>query len=237
MPAVFSKLTEMPYEEEDHRGELQYAEGKWFDFGRDIYKPLPCPYVLRVLRQPSNKRQVREWVKDEIHKKTNKMKVYKQQKGELRGIIRGMEDVKKDLPDNAIIQQLYFIPEKDSSLGHPGKKISLGNAKQMLENSTRNYTDLNLQNHVLTLLYNDKKKTYKSNRKEARARLNTLKLAYGELLEEVEESDAGFCICDPCGNNATYDGKAGKEQNYIKAAEVLQETCNMLENMFDILER
>ena len=93
---------------------------------------------------------------------------------------------------------------------------------------------MNLQALILSLVYNDKKQTYKNNRKEARTKCQKLKLLYSQRLEYIEDSPNGFKICDASGEEVVYHGAKGKEQNYIKAAEALQENCNMIENMFDI---
>ena len=235
MPNVFSKLPEMPYEpsNEPEDGDIQYGPNNWFRYQRDIWKPLPPP-ILSFLRQSQNKKIVKGWLKEEIRAKTSNAGIYSNQKKELTDLKAVMLELQPEMPTG---YTQVITPDETSSLPTGSRIIGIDGVNHHLKQITYNFKDVNLQALILSLVYNDKKQTYKNNRKEARTKCQKLKLLYSQRLEYIEDSPNGFKICDASGEEVVYHGAKGKEQNYIKAAEALQENCNMIENMFDIFER
>ena len=76
----------------------------------------------------------------------------------------------------------------------------------------------------------------KQNKDKAREELTKLKLLFGEKLEQQMDNNLGYRMLSAADESkVTYRGKEDNEQNIIKMSEVLQERCNMFENIFAIM--
>tara|TARA_R110001606_G_C15147044_1_gene625262 strand:- start:47 stop:661 length:615 start_codon:yes stop_codon:yes gene_type:complete len=96
-----------------------------------------------------------------------------------------------------------------------------------IEDIESNLKDERLQQHIFHYLYNRDK--------TAIEKIDKIKDMYGELLEAMGEDKTAFYLTQYKGNKTIYTGIEGQEQNYIKLAELLQDRCNMFNNLVAIL--
>tara|TARA_R110002126_G_scaffold97397_4_gene227002 strand:- start:3046 stop:3684 length:639 start_codon:yes stop_codon:yes gene_type:complete len=197
-----------------------------FDFTKNITKPLPRE-MIAAMRQ--HRSIMKKWITQVIRVKQTQVDDYIKQKNY---VINKIKYGKKYLRENPteVAEDVCFTIEDGAFGFEPGKYRYLSFIP-FLANTKQNLLEVKLQIDILNHLY-------KQNKDKSRELITNMKLMFGERLEEQMETNEPFKVTsnmEHTGHVTIGKYEANQEQGIIKMAELLQERCNMYENIFDIM--
>ena len=195
-----------------------------FSLTEHIWKPYP-PDIIALMRD--NRDTMRIIIADFITQKNRQIKVFTKKKNFTKNCLKIGRKMLREDPTLVEANMAITIEEGESQC-ETGTFRYLG-LKPYLESTKQNLLEFKMCVTIFNHLD-------KQNKDKAREELTKLKLLFGEKLEQQMENNLGYRMLSAADESkVTYRGKGDNEQNILKMSEVLQERCNMFENIFAIM--